>query len=86
MSAGSTERAQLAVPPEVLAFRAQFPIFEHKTHLASNSKGALSLPAIAAHEEYLTSWRELGAPWDIWVGKHEQLRASFAELIGARAH
>lgn len=74
------------VPPEVLQFRAEFPIFEHRTHLASNSKGALSLSVIAAHEEYLRSWRELGAPWDLWVQQHEALKARFAELIGARPH
>ncbi len=86
MTASSTSHDQLVASPEVLAFREQFPIFEHKAHLASNSKGALGQAAIAAHEEYLTSWRELGAPWDVWVGKHEQLRASFAEMIGAAAH
>jgi kynureninase len=86
MSASSTDQSRLAASSEVLAFREQFPIFEHKTHLASNSKGALSQAAIAAQAEYQTSWRELGAPWDVWVGKHEQLRASFAEMIGASPH
>ena len=74
------------VPPEVLRFRAEFPIFEHLTHLASNSKGALSRAVIAAHEEYLRTWRELGAPWDVWVAQHEALRARFADMIGARPH
>lgn len=69
---------------DVLRFRAQFPIFKSKVHLANNSKGALSDAAIAAHDEYLRTWRELGAPWDVWVGKHEELRAAFAGLIGAR--
>lgn len=86
MSASSTDHRRLAASAEVVAFRGQFPIFEHKTHLASNSKGALSQAAIAAQEEYQASWRELGAPWDVWVGKHEQLRVSFAEMIGASAH
>jgi kynureninase len=74
------------VPPEVLRFRAEFPIFEQRTHLASNSKGALSRSVMAAHEEYLRTWRELGAPWDIWVQQHEALKASFAQMIGARPH
>jgi selenocysteine lyase/cysteine desulfurase len=75
------------VPPdEVLRFRARFPIFEHSVHLATNSKGALSDAAIAAHQEYLDTWRNLGAPWDVWVGKHEELRAAFAGLIGAQLH
>jgi selenocysteine lyase/cysteine desulfurase len=86
MSASTTGQVQLAASREVLAFREHFPIFEHKTHLANNSKGALSRAAIAAHEEYLSSWRELGAPWEIWVAKHEQLRASFAKMIGAGLH
>jgi selenocysteine lyase/cysteine desulfurase len=64
-------------------FRGHFPIFEKKVHLATNSKGALSHEVIAAHEEYLASWRDHGSPWDQWVGRHEQLRASFAELINA---
>ncbi len=76
----------LSTPPEVRQFRKQFPIFESKIHLATNSKGALSLRAIAAHEEYLESWRTLGAPWDLWVQKHEELKAAFARLIGASPH
>lgn len=81
-----TETVRLRdVPEEVMRFRARFPIFERKVHLASNSKGALSDAAIAAHQEYLDSWRELGAPWGVWVGKHEELRHAFAGLIGAKA-
>jgi kynureninase len=73
-----------STPAEVLEFRRRFPIFEKKVHLATNSKGALSHEVIAAHEEYLASWRDHGSPWDEWIGRHEQLRASFAELINAR--
>ena len=65
-------------------FRRHFPIFEKKVHLATNSKGALSHEVMAAHEEYLASWRDHGSPWDAWITRHEQLRASFAELINAR--
>jgi selenocysteine lyase/cysteine desulfurase len=67
-----------------IEFRRHFPIFEKKLHLATNSKGALSHEVTAAHEEYLASWRDHGSPWDAWVGRHEQLRLSFAELINAR--
>lgn len=76
----------LEVPREVLEFRKQFPIFENKIHLANNSKGALSRSVIAAHQEYMDSWRRDGAPWGLWVGKHEALRAAFARLIGAHTH
>ena len=73
-------------PAEVFAFRKQFPIFENKIHLANNSKGALSQAVILAHQEYLESWKRDGAPWHTWVGKQESLRASFAEMIGAKPH
>ena len=82
-----TESAKtLQAPSEVLAFRRQFPIFETKIHLANNSKGALSHSVMAAHQDYLTSWLEKGAPWGLWVEKHEALRAAFARLIGAGVH
>jgi selenocysteine lyase/cysteine desulfurase len=73
-------------PAEVLSFRRQFPIFERKVHLCSNSKGALSETVMRAHQEYLESWNTDGAPWHTWVNKHEELRATFASLIGARPH
>ena len=72
--------------PEVLTFRKQFPIFETKIHLASNSKGALSLPVIHAHMEYLDSWKMQGAPWHALIGKQEELLASFADMIRASPH
>jgi kynureninase len=76
----------LQTPAEVLTFRKQFPIFETQVHLANNSKGALSHSVMAAHQEYLDTWLHQGAPWGIWVGKHEALRAAFAKLIGAGIH
>jgi kynureninase len=82
--ASETMMAGHDVPEDVRRFRARFPIFERKVHLANNSKGALSDAAITAHQEYLDSWRELGAPWGVWVGKHEELRSAFAGLIGAK--
>jgi kynureninase len=78
--------ATVRTPPEVLAFRREFPIFERKVHLANNSKGALSHAVIRAHQEYLDSWRDEGAPWHLWVERQELLRASFADMIGARPH
>jgi selenocysteine lyase/cysteine desulfurase len=76
----------LQAPQAVLDFRSQFPIFEKQVHLANNSKGALSHAVIAAHQEYLDSWLHEGAPWGLWVGKHEELRAAFAKMIGAGLH
>jgi kynureninase len=83
-AAANAFAAEDRVPVEVLAFRKQFPIFETKIHLASNSKGALSEAVIHAHEEYLQTWNTRGAPWHLWIAKHEELRASFADMIGAK--
>ncbi|MHB1834250.1 MAG: aminotransferase class V-fold PLP-dependent enzyme [Solirubrobacteraceae bacterium] len=77
---------ELTAPDEVLRFRAEFPIFDRRVHLATNSKGALCRPVMAAHAAYLESWLERGAPWEEWVQRHEQLRAAFASLIGAQTH
>ena len=82
----SSSTTSVNTSAEVFAFRKQFPIFENKIHLASNSKGALSQAVILAHQEYLESWKRDGAPWHTWVGRHESLRASFAEMIGAKLH
>lgn len=71
------------IPGDVLAFRKHFPTLATKVHLASNSKAAISDVVIEANREYLESWRVGGAPWDLWVAKHEELRAAFADLIGA---
>ena len=80
----ATSTASLKTPAQVFAFRKEFPIFESKIHLANNSKGALSQTVIRAHEEYLESWKTGGAPWHTWIEKQEKLRASFAEMIGAK--
>jgi len=67
----------------VAAFRKQFPIFDHKVYLSSCSQGALSRPVEAAVQEFLESWHTYGNPWEIWVGRMEELRVEFANLINA---
>jgi selenocysteine lyase/cysteine desulfurase len=67
----------------VAAFRKQFPIFDQKIYLSSCSQGALSRPVEAAVQEFLESWHTHGNPWEIWVGRMEELRAEFARLINA---
>ena len=74
------------VPAEVLRFRGEFPILEHKVYLANNSKGPVSHAVLQAHAEYLDGWRTQGTPWESWAKKHEQLRAAFARMIGAQMH
>src|SRR5438445_11204330 len=83
-ASASSSTTSVNTSAEVFAFRKQFPIFDNKIHLANNSKGALSQAVILAHQEYLESWKRDGAPWHTWVGKQESLRASFAEMIGAK--
>lgn len=66
------------------AFRAEFPIFEQKTHLASCSQGAASRASLAAIDRFVASWRDGGAPWDQWMVEVESAKARFARLINAR--
>src|ERR1700716_3714292 len=65
------------------AFRKRFPIFDQKIYLSSCSQGALSRPVEAAIQEFLESWHSHGNPWEIWVGRMEELRVEFARLINA---
>jgi selenocysteine lyase/cysteine desulfurase len=67
----------------VAAFRKQFPIFDQKVYLSSCSQGALSRPVEAALQEFVESWHTHGNPWEIWVGRMEELRVEFARLINA---
>lgn len=76
--------ALLKTPPEVLAFRKRFPIFASKIHLASNSMGALSEDVIEAQKLYLDERLEYGTTWRFAMPRHEELRAAFATLIGAK--
>ena len=63
--------------------RERFPILQTKTFLNSCSKGALSLDVRQAYMDYLDDWEQLGSPWELWVNKLEQARATFAALINA---
>ena len=64
--------------------RDHFPIFKTKTFINSCSKGALSNEVRAAYDAYLHDWEVLGSPWDLWVGKLEETRAVFANLVNAQ--
>jgi len=74
---------QTAPENGVAAFRKQFPIFDQRIYLSSCSQGALSRPVEAAMQEFLESWHTHGNPWEIWVGRMEELRVEFARLINA---
>lgn len=68
---------------EQTAIRSRFPIFRDKIYLNSCSQGALSDSVEKAMADYLTSWRELGSPWELWVEEYERARSCFAAMIGA---
>lgn len=65
------------------AYRAQFPLLQHKTYLNSCSYGAMPESVEAALQRYLQDRREQGACWEQWVGMLEQLRTDTAKLLGA---
>lgn len=65
------------------AIRSEFPIFEQKIFCDTCAKGALSLKVRAAVHAYLESWQRVGSPWGLWMEKVEELRVSFAAMIGA---
>jgi selenocysteine lyase/cysteine desulfurase len=65
------------------SLRSRFPILSRSTYLNSCSQGALSTDVRDAYEQYLRDWDELGSPWELWVGKMEEARNAFAQLIGA---
>ncbi len=85
----SAKKEEIANPaeallPEVLAFRKRFPIFKDKVHLANNAMGAVCDVMEQAHRDYLDDRIKYGASWEVAVPKHEELRASFADFIGAK--
>jgi selenocysteine lyase/cysteine desulfurase len=68
---------------QIDGLRPRFPILSSKTYLYSCSQGALSSAVDAGMAEYAHSWRTSSAPWDEWMGKYEEIRATFAGMIGA---
>jgi selenocysteine lyase/cysteine desulfurase len=80
----SSPTTRLETPAEVIAFRRHFPIFRDKMHLASNSMGALSEEVIEAQRLYLDERLRYGTTWRFAMPRHEELRAAFADLIGAK--
>ena len=67
----------------IAEFRARFPLVASKTYLNNCSQGVLSRDVEDAMAAYMRSWNDEGSPWETWVGVVEQLRASFARMIGA---
>ncbi|MDQ6659738.1 MAG: hypothetical protein M3Z24_02090, partial [Chloroflexota bacterium] len=74
--------------PELLTYRAEFPILQRKTYLNSCSLGALSQRSINNMGQFLDTWNEWGAHawYEIWLGEIAKARQKFATLIGAQLH
>jgi kynureninase len=74
--------------PELLAYRAEFPILQRKTYLNSCSLGALSTRSMQGIEQFMEMWNEWGAHawYEIWLGEIAKARQKFAQLIGAQVH
>jgi len=64
-------------------FRAEFPVLEHTTYLATCSLGARSLPMERALVAMLDEMTGQTVPWDRFEAQIALARAGFARLIGA---
>lgn len=76
-------------PPAAVAwpaYRDEFPIFRETTYLNTCSLGALGLRVRRAVDRCLDLWSGAGAAawYGPWWDELDQLRASFARLVGAR--
>src|ERR1700730_6746214 len=74
--------------PELVAYRAEFPILQRKTYLNSCSLGALSTRSMQGLATFMEMWNEWGAHawYEIWLGEIAKTREKFASLIGAQLH
>ncbi|MFW6192116.1 MAG: aminotransferase class V-fold PLP-dependent enzyme [Gemmatimonadota bacterium] len=76
-------------PPEELArrYRSEFPIFDRKIYLNSNSLGALSRRSIEARRTFERQWNRMGAGawYGPWLEKLDEVRAGFGRTVGAGA-
>lgn len=74
--------------PELVEYRAEFPILQRKTYLNSCSLGALSTRSMQGLATFMEMWNEWGAHawYEIWLGEIAKAREKFASLIGAQLH
>src|SRR5689334_394209 len=86
-------RMQFPVPsavehPELLTYRDEFPLLQHKTYLNSCSLGALSQRSMQGMARFMEMWNVWGAHawYDVWVDEIARARKNFASLIGAQVH
>src|SRR5712691_7347656 len=74
--------------PELVEYRAEFPILQRKTYLNSCSLGALSQRSMQGIAQFMEMWNEWGAHawYEIWMGEIARARQKFATIIGAQLH
>lgn len=74
--------------PELVAYRSEFPILQHKTYMNSCSLGALSDRSMQGLARFMETWNEWGAHawYEIWMGEIAKVREKFARIIGAQLH
>src|SRR5258708_1257078 len=92
MAIGESRVQFLAPPaldhPELLPYRAEFPILQRKTYMNSCSLGALSVRSMQGMAQFMEMWNEWGenAWYEVWLGEIAKARQKFATLIGAQLH
>lgn len=64
-------------------YRKEFPVLKEKIHLGNCSQAPQSTKVLAAMDEYLYNWRNIGMDWGYWMDGVERAKASFAKLIHA---
>lgn len=92
MTTSKSQKPYYAPPavehPELLAYRAEFPILHRKTYMNSCSLGALSDRSMQGLDQFMETWNEWGAHawYEIWMGQIAKVRERFAQIIGAKVH
>jgi selenocysteine lyase/cysteine desulfurase len=74
--------------PELLTYRDEFPLLQHKTYLNTCSLGALSQRSMQGMARFMEMWNVWGAHawYDGWMDEIVRARKNFASLIGAQVH
>lgn len=85
MSAATESGNSVVLNQQLEEFRSLFPITTRAIYLNSCAKGALCTPVKNAYAQFLNDWDHMGAPWQLWVQKWEEVKALFAGLIGAHS-
>ena len=74
--------------PELLAYRAEFPLLDASVYLNTCSLGARSERSRRRLERFLTDWDQLGARawYRRWLGELDELRGDFGAIVGVPGH